>query len=128
MKDTEIIQEWKRQSDYDLETARHMFKSGRYIYCVFMCHLTIEKILKAHYYKTINEPPPKIHNLIYFIEKCELTLPQEIYDFIFTLNRVSIPTRYPESLKNLLRSFNKQVTKEIFTSTKNAQKWLKEKL
>ncbi len=125
---SEIIHEWISQSDYDIETAKHMFKTGRYIYCVFMCHLTMEKILKAHYHKKRNDMPPKIHNLIYFIEKCELSLPKDIYDFIFTLNRVSIPTRYPENLKNLQKSFNKQVTKEIFNQTKNTQQWLKEKL
>ncbi len=41
----------------------------------------------------------------YDIEKCELSLPHEIYDFIFTLNRVSVPTIYPESLKNLFLIF-----------------------
>ncbi len=124
----EITQEWISQSDYDIETAKHLYKTGRYIYCVFMCHLAIEKILKAHYNQKLNDAPPKVHNLIYFIEKCELSLPKDIYDFIFTLSRVSIPTRYPENLKNLKQSFSKQVTKEIFNQTKKVQQWLKKKL
>jgi len=39
--------EWYFQSDYDLETAVDMFKSGRMVYCIFMCHLSLEKALKG---------------------------------------------------------------------------------
>ncbi len=42
--------EWFFQSDYDLETAKDMFKSGRNVYCIFMCHLSIEKALKGLLY------------------------------------------------------------------------------
>ena len=46
-------QEWLAQASYDLDTAEAMFKTGRYIYCVFMCHLSIEKALKACYVKNL---------------------------------------------------------------------------
>ena len=39
--------EWLRQADYDLETAQYMLAGGRYIYAVFMCHLSAEKALKG---------------------------------------------------------------------------------
>lgn len=38
---------WIEMSDYDLETADAMLLTGRYLYVGFMCHQTIEKILKA---------------------------------------------------------------------------------
>jgi len=34
-------------SNYDLETAKYMHKSRRYVYVIFMCHMAIEKVLKA---------------------------------------------------------------------------------
>ena len=34
-------------SNYDLETAEYMHKSRRYVYVIFMCHITIEKVLKV---------------------------------------------------------------------------------
>ena len=43
--------EWFYQSDYDLETAEDMLKSGRTVYCIFMCHLSLEKALKGLYIK-----------------------------------------------------------------------------
>ena len=36
-------EEWYFQSDYDLETAEDMLTSGRNVYCIFMCHLSLEK-------------------------------------------------------------------------------------
>lgn len=93
----EIIEEWFRQADYDFETAKDMFKRGRYIYCIFMCHLCLEKALKGALIKHKSETPPKSHNLIYLIEKTKLKPDDTDYKFIFQLNDVSIPTRYPKT-------------------------------
>ncbi|HET7087843.1 MAG TPA: HEPN domain-containing protein [Anaerolineae bacterium] len=41
-------QNWIATAEYDLETARHMLATGRYLYVVFLCHLALEKMLKAH--------------------------------------------------------------------------------
>ena len=43
--------EWLAQADYDMDTAADLFRAGRYIYTVFMCHLSIEKTLKGLYRK-----------------------------------------------------------------------------
>ncbi|HOB83167.1 MAG TPA: HEPN domain-containing protein, partial [Bacteroidales bacterium] len=40
-------EEWYFQSDYDLGTAIDMLKSGRSVYCIFMCHMSLEKALKG---------------------------------------------------------------------------------
>jgi HEPN domain-containing protein len=47
MENKDKHKEWYFQSDYDLETAVDMFKSGRAVYCIFMCHLSLEKALKG---------------------------------------------------------------------------------
>ncbi len=38
---------WMKMVDYAIITATQIFKTGRYIYVIFMCHLVIEKIFKA---------------------------------------------------------------------------------
>jgi HEPN domain-containing protein len=55
-----------------MKTAEAMFNSKRFIYAVFMCHLSIEKALKGLYTLALNEVPPKTHNLVYLIEKIKL--------------------------------------------------------
>ncbi|HAW49839.1 TPA: DNA-binding protein [bacterium] len=119
--------EWFKQSDYDLETAKAMFKAGRYIYTVFMCHLSIEKALKGLYTEKYQENPPKIHNLNYFCEKNGLKLPGNLQNFIDNLNNLSVPTRYPDELEKLLRDYKKDLTEGVYNQTKELLLWLKQK-
>jgi HEPN domain-containing protein len=119
-------EEWYFQSDYDLETAFDMFKSGRYVYCIFMCHLSLEKALKGLLIKTKGEFPSKSHSLIYFVEKLELKLKDSDYEFIYTLNKISVPTRYPEDLRKLVASYSTDRTENILNRTKEIQLWIKQ--
>lgn len=120
--------EWFRQADYDLETAEFMFSGGRYFYAVFMCHLSIEKALKGLYQERLQEIPPKIHNLIFLVEKIGLKLPDYLYDWVFSINRVSVPTRYPDNLQKMQKDYNKENTQEIIEKSKDILQWLKAQL
>jgi HEPN domain-containing protein len=120
--------EWLKQADYDMDTAEFMFKGGRYFYAVFMCHLSIEKALKGIYQERLDEAPPKTHNLLYLTEKVHLQPSEDLYDSLFTLNRVSIPTRYPDNLERMLKDYNKEKTKELLEKGKEVLKWLKTQL
>ena len=44
-------EEWLAQDRYDMDTAAYMFRGGRYMYTVFMCHLAIEKALKVERFR-----------------------------------------------------------------------------
>lgn len=115
--------EWLRQAQYDMETADYLFDGGRYFYAVFMCHLSIEKALKGLYVKRLNKTPPKTHNLIYLIEFINIDIPENHYDVIFTLNRISVPARYPDNLQTILKEFNKSKTIEVIEQSKEVLKW-----
>lgn len=117
--------EWFKQAEYDLDTADAMFKTGRYIYTVFMCHLSIEKTLKGLYAKKFKKDPPKIHNLNYFCDRIDIEIAPEMLDFIDNLNNISVPTRYPDELGRLLKDYNKENTLEILKDTKELLRWLK---
>ena len=118
-------EEWFFQSDYDLETANHMLHSGRNVYCIFMCHLSLEKALKGLFIRQLNQFPPKIHNLMYFVEQLELEPEEEHLDFLKWLNRMSVATRYVEDLKNMIKIFPNERTESIYRQTKNIQQWIK---
>ena len=117
-------EEWLTQAHYDMDTAAYMFKGGRYMYTVFMCHLSLEKALKGFYAEKLRKDPPKTHNLLYLIEKMKLKLPEGLDDFIATLNRVSVPTRYPDDLQRILKNYDKKKTKEILDQSKKVLQWL----
>ena len=125
-------EEWLKQAMYDLLTAKAMLKSKRYLYSVFMDHLSIEKGLKSIYAKVFKKDPERTHNLNYLIEKIsdkyELNIPIEIDEFIKYINDKSIPTRYPEDLKLILKGFNKKNSEKIYEQTSEVLKWIQKKL
>ena len=121
-------QEWLKQADYDMKTAEVMFDNKRYFYAVFMCHLSIEKALKGLYLERLKEIPPKTHNLVYLVEKIKLLLPENLYDSVFALNRVSVPTRYPDDIQRMLKDYNEELTKKVIEGGKEALQWLKKQL
>jgi HEPN domain-containing protein len=119
-------EEWYFQSDYDLETAIDMFKSGRTVYCIFMCHLSLEKALKGLLIKRTGEYPSKSHSLMFFIDKLELELTDSNHEFLFMLNKISVPTRYPDDLRKLFAAFSNERTETILNQTKEVQLWIKQ--
>lgn len=125
-------EEWFKQAEYDFKTAEAMLESGRYVYVVFMCHLSIEKALKGIYAKVYNENPIRTHNLLYLLnriqEKSKFDINEENFEVIKILNSVSVPTRYPEDLYELLKDFKLKEIKKLFKQTNDLLIWMKEKL
>ena len=119
-------QNWIALSDYDLETARHMLASGRFLYVIFMCHLALEKMLKAYFTEVTHSIPPKIHDLIYLIKKSELALPQAYLEFIGKINNASVLTRYPEDLQRIIAQYPESVACDYLERTEEVLKWLRE--
>ena len=68
----------------------------------------------------------KSHSLIYLVEKIELKMDNSYYEFIFTLNKISVPTRYPEDLRKLVKAYSLERTYAILNLTKEIQLWIKQ--
>ena len=109
---------FKASAEYDLQTAESMLNSERFVYVVFMCHLSIEKMLKAIAAEVARKTPPKTHSLIYLIKLSKVNLPQELFDFVTKINNASIVTRYPEDFSKLLDAYPKDVVREYLAKTK----------
>jgi HEPN domain-containing protein len=120
------INNWIQSADYDFKTASHMFKSGRYIYVVFLCHLSIEKILKAVVCKQCRQMPPYTHNLNRLIELADIVIESTHQEFINQISLQSVPTRYPEDFNRLSKHLNKKVAENILQKTRKVLRWLKQ--
>lgn len=119
---------WLKSMEYDIKTATNLLKSKRYIYVVFMCHLAIEKILKAILTEIMEEMPPYTHNLNRLLEMTEISLPTNFQIFINKINLQSVPTRYPIDFEKLSKEYNKKLSEEYVKQTKGLIKWLKENI
>lgn len=115
---------WIDMAGYDLETARHMLAAGRYLYVVFMCHLSLEKMLKAHITEAMQSMPAKSHDLIYLLKKSGLTLLDHHIEFIGKINNASIPTRYPDDLQRMIGQYPEHIVRDYLAQTEEVVGWL----
>ena len=118
---------WIEIADYDLETAKAMLTSKRYLYVGFMCHQVIEKTIKAYYSSTKEDVPPYSHNLKNLAEKCDL-LPlfsDEQLDFIEELFPMNIEARYPTHKEKMFKLLTPQKCEEIIKQTETLFQWIK---
>ena len=120
--------EWLKQADYDMDTADYMFGGGRYFYAVFMCHLSIEKALKGLYRKKLKEEPPRVHNLIYLLNKIGIKPPEPIGRFVVKLNEASVATRYPEEISKLQKDFTQGIVRDILSKGRETLEWIRKQL
>ena len=60
-----IVTHWIERSEYDLDTAKAMLDTGRYLYVGYMCQQVVEKLLKAMIANQDKEnlPPVSLHIL-----------------------------------------------------------------
>lgn len=118
------VKNWVDSACYDLETAEHMLNTGRYIYTIFMCHLAVEKILKARVQEISGKIPPRTHNLIYLLKLSKLEPDEAMKDFIGGLSGVSVPIRYPGDFVEIQQRFTTQVAQNYLEKTKEAFRWI----
>jgi len=97
-------------------TAKAMLKTKRYLWVGFMCHLTVEKSLKAVIATNTIKLPPKIHDL------AKLANLAGIYsDFsdtqkslLATLDPMHIEARYPDYKEEVRKSLPPEVCKNLY--------------
>lgn len=130
MKESETVEYWIEISAYDLEVAKSLYEKGHYLYAGFMCHQSIEKMLKAHFVYGRKEVPPRIHRLLRLVKESGLeeVLSSEQKIFLAELEPLNIEARYPPHKKALYELLSKEDTEEIIRKTEALWKWLRQRL
>ena len=121
---------WIDIADYDMETAKAMLVSRRYLYVGFMCHQAVEKTIKAYFCSVRVDVPPFTHNLKDLAERCDLMplFSDEQLDFIEELLPMNIEARYPTNKETLLNTLTRVKCEEIIKQTELLCQWIKQKL
>jgi HEPN domain-containing protein len=126
----ERVKYWIEISEYDLETAEAMFQTKRYLYVGFMCHQSIEKILKALYSKLFEDVAPYTHSLNYLAKKVNIIkdMDETMQSFIDDLEPLNIDSRYPRYKEQIRQLLTEDKCIEILQNTKDLFQWIKMKL
>jgi len=119
------VRYWVDLSTYDTGTALAMYKTGRYIYVLFMCQQAAEKMLKALIVHRTKTFPPKVHDLERLAGVCRLELPTEHAELLRALTAYYIETRYPEDVKKIARDIDRAKARDYLTRTKSWLSWLR---
>ncbi|MCK4605309.1 MAG: HEPN domain-containing protein [Deltaproteobacteria bacterium] len=120
-----IVAHWVERAEYDLDTAKAMLDTGRYLYVGYMCQQAAEKLLKAIIAQQNKENLP-IHNLSRLVEVAEIKnhLNSEQFNFLAELTPYCIEARYGDFKESLSEIINEQKAKEVYAKTQEIFKWL----
>ena len=118
------VEKWVEKATYDLDTARAMQESGRYLYVIFCCQQAIEKSIKAIIAKQTGELPPRIHALMLLAEAAALELSDERSQLFRILSNYYLHSRYPEEIEEMNSRITGAQTQNILEQTEESMRWL----
>ena len=123
---TEKARYWWRLVEYDLETAESLLATRRYLYVGFLCHLIIEKSLKA-VISGLGSEPPRIHNLARLAELAGLLqqMTVEQLSVLDSLEPMNIEGRYPGDIDSLTRTLDAKRCRLMLAQTEELCKWIR---
>jgi HEPN domain-containing protein len=93
------IAHWRKGADEAWEAAVDLINRDRRIqFGLFLVHLALEKIIKAHVWRVRQKMPPHIHNLNRLAEMAELPLDVDNKKVLAEINEFNIEGRYSDIL------------------------------
>ena len=128
MNKNEIVAFWITSSDVNYKSMLNMFKSGEYMWALFIGHLVIEKLLKAYYVKTTGGDVPRTHDLLRLAVAAGMKIDETMKDNLQYITLFNIETRYEEYKREFHKKCNRRFARESIAKIKEIRKWLKEKL
>ncbi len=93
---------WWDSAEEDLVVAESLVSAGHYRYAAFLCHLAVEKSLKAVISRT--GMPPRIHNLTRLAELAQFKdqMAREQFEVLDLLEPMNIEGRYPGQFSSMV--------------------------
>jgi len=121
-----IFDHWQKSYKNSWETAKILYKNKRYSDCLFYCHLSLEKLLKAIYVLKNKKHSPFIHDLLMLAQKSDVNLTKEQIKNLESITIFNIAGRYAEIKSQFYQSCNNKATADkYFKITENLIKCLK---
>jgi len=104
-----IVQHWIDTSEKDYKTMHNLLKSKDYSWALFIGHLVLEKLLKAHYVKNQKKHAIFTHDLLRLATNAGLKFDEVTEEWLDEISTFNINARY-DSYK---QDFYKLCTREF---------------
>ena len=120
---------WKETAEEDWLASQDLFQAKRYLLCLFVAHLTIEKLSKAHWVQdNSSDYPPRTHNLLRLWGDTSLAPAPVHENTAADLNRFQLEGRYPDYQRAVAQQATESYTRALLNDTAQLRSWLLSKL
>lgn len=110
------IEYWITIAESDWVAIQGLLTTKSYVHALFFAHLTLEKLLKAHWTKdNLENHPPRTHNLVKILNETKLNLTENQTKFLEELNDFQLEGRYPDYQLILYKKCDLEYTNAILT-------------
>jgi HEPN domain-containing protein len=128
MTNEEKFEYWLDIAQYDLESANAMYSTGRWLYVIFMCQQSLEKLVKGLFTLYLPDALPKIHDIsslfLRFSDKLTVPVEESTLQLFSHLSSFYLNTRYPKFKAMLSSAVSKQDAETTLEKTKEVFSWL----
>lgn len=114
----ELQKAWLKSAKEDFQIAGDLVSMKHYQWALFLCHIAIEKVLKANYIKIKDQYPPPIHKLVKLAQDCRLVLTEAQMNDLKEMTTFHIEARYDVIKDKLYKKATKEFTLKYFEITK----------
>jgi HEPN domain-containing protein len=104
-----IVNHWRDTSEKDYQTMQNLLKSRDYSWAMFLGHLVLEKLLKAHFVKNQRKHAFFTHDLLRLATNAGLIIDEETEEWLDDISTFNINARYD----NYKQDFYKLCTKDF---------------
>lgn len=123
-----IVKYWIEASEFDLRAMQNLYNSKDYVWCLFLGHLVIEKLIKAIAVKNDLSVVPKIHDLNKLANAAGLVVDSELADLLDVITAFNIEARYPDYKKEFYKKANNDFTLYYKNKITELRIWLIDQL
>jgi HEPN domain-containing protein len=118
---------WLELCDDDIPVAKNLFKSKDWLWMSFICHLIVEKSLKAVIADRTAEEPKRTHDLAKLAEQAgiEEKLSETQMAFLEELTPYNIEARYPSYKQKMATKLSPEYCKSLLERTEEYLCWIK---
>jgi HEPN domain-containing protein len=127
MKYTLKVDYWLKSSENDWNVVSHLVEKGDYPYALFICHLVLEKLLKA-LCAAASDQPILTHRLIYLAEKAMIDLTEDQTELLEIVTDFNLEARYPDEKFFFFKRCTWQFTLHQIQRIEEMRQWLLQKI
>ncbi len=124
MNKDDVIRYWVESAEHDYPVMESLFDAGHYAWALFIGHLVVEKLLKAHHVKHNPAPCPYTHNLLKLAEGAGLDLNEDARNFLIEMNAFNINSRYPDLKHRFYKVATLDFTQDYIIKIREFRQWI----